>query len=842
MKGFWTVLLVLAITVSASADIIVKTKRDLPDAAILGMAHGKGRGLERPFGKHPVFGRVSLVKTDCTDEQEAGLIAELSADPDIEYAEPDYEYALCRTPNDPMYPDLYGLQKLACEQAWGITTGSDVLVAVIDTGIDYTHPDLAANYAGGYDFYSKDADPMDEYGHGTHVAGTIAAVGNNGVGVVGVNWRVRLLAVKVFGASGSTQASIIAPGIVWAADQGAKVSNNSYGGPGASQVMADAIRYAYSKGHTFICAAGNNNLNILGYHPAGDRYTLSVAASDSSDAKALFSNWGCVDLCAPGVGITSTKLGGGYIAYNGTSMATPHTCGVAALLLSVHPDWTPEQIRQALRLGADDVQETGWDIYSGFGRANAYKTLLVAEPCECRITGLELQSSGEDYAVKAIVRGANLSGWTLEQNISNSGWTPVSSGSGVVNDAHIGIVHVPFGEGVLIRLTAADSGGQAYTDYAETIQPGWLDGRVTDVETGEPIAGAEIVLNRENAAGGSKVWATDADGRYRIPCDPDYYYLQFKATGYHNSLSLVYCRVESGQSVTADYRLTKTTDLGTMSGRVVSGLNGQALSGVAVTPMTGWGSSYMGTAYTSAAGAFGFTGIPDDNVWLYVQKPGYDSRMLAVRGQAQGAIYPQIAMLSANDTGCMGGIIRDAQTNSRIRDALISLYCPYGLVMSNAVPGPLGSYTVCAAPGTWQVVVTSPGYENATDTATLYGGMVDMWYNYWLTPGSSPPPPPPPPPADTEAPTVALTAPGDGTTVSRKTLLSLMASASDNVGVSRVEWRVNGDVVATDETEPYFAQWRTPAAPGKTYTVRAVAYDAAGNTGYSGYARVYTVK
>jgi thermitase len=245
-------------------------------------------------------------------------VRELEAQPQVLYAEPNYIYGAASTiPNDPRFGELWGLHEGAdhdvdAPEAWDLTTGSDsVKVAVVDTGVAYDHPDLAANMLPGYDFIANDNDPRDENGHGTHVAGTIGARGNNGIGITGVNWNVRLIPVRVLGPDGGTTASVT-NGFVYAAQQGAKLVNASLGGGGYSQAMKDAIDAA--TGTLFVVAAGNDGEDNDDVPTYPCNFTspnlVCVAATDDADALADFSNFGAtsVDLAAPGVDILSAWL------------------------------------------------------------------------------------------------------------------------------------------------------------------------------------------------------------------------------------------------------------------------------------------------------------------------------------------------------------------------------------------------------------------------------------------------------------------------------------------------------------------------------------------------------
>lgn len=298
------------------------------------------------------------------------LIDQLAIRSDVAYVEPNFVIQIDKTPNDPSFGLLYGLQKISAPSAWDISTGSaGITTAVIDTGIDYTHPDLAANVwsaptaftvkiggmtitcaAGthGFNAITKSCDPFDDNDHGTHVAGTIGAVGNNGLGVVGVNWNTSIMAAKFLDATGhgtianaidaiefTIQAKLTVP------NANVRVLSNSWSGGGFSQALLDEISSANANDMLFVAAAGNfsSNNDSVPRYPASYNAPniLAVAATDSNDNLATFSDYGSqsVHLGAPGVDIFSLKPGASYQYLSGTSMATPHVSGAAALILSV---------------------------------------------------------------------------------------------------------------------------------------------------------------------------------------------------------------------------------------------------------------------------------------------------------------------------------------------------------------------------------------------------------------------------------------------------------------------------------------------------------------------------
>jgi subtilisin family serine protease len=283
--------------------------------------------------------------------------------------------ALDVTPDDSAWPQQTGLRVAGFPAAWDVTQGSSrVVVAVIDTGVDARHPDLQGAVLPGYDFANGDSDPMDDHGHGTAVAGVIAARTDNHVGGAGICWRCSILPVKVLGASGSGDDTLIAAGIVWATDRGAKVINLSLGGPGTSAELTDAIGYATSKGAIVVAAAGNSGTTTQ-FYPAADPRAISVAATTTGDQRYSWSNYGpWVRVAAPGCNVAPV-LGGGYGSFCGTSSAAPLVSGLVALELSAQPSATPQQMEQALASAARPLPGV---VQSG--RIDAGRTLGLLSP------------------------------------------------------------------------------------------------------------------------------------------------------------------------------------------------------------------------------------------------------------------------------------------------------------------------------------------------------------------------------------------------------------------------------------------------------------------------------
>ncbi len=343
------------------------------------------------------------------------LVESLSAEACLDVPEPDYLVSLADiTPNDTSYSQLWGMPNIKVPKVWEMTTGTGgVVVAVFDSGVQLDHPDLVDNIwvnpseiAGngidddgnfyindlnGWDFYANDDDPTDGLGHGTHVAGTIGAVGNNGIGVAGVCWNTKIMSIKIFGPNGeAAELSNIIAGVYYVITQKlhgipVRVANHSWGGSAYSQYLRDALGIAGEQGILHVAAAGNydsrydfidnRNNDIYPHYPSS--YTLSnmiaVASTTQADDLNSFSHYGVtsVDLGAPGSGIYSCLLGGGYTYKSGTSMATPHVAGVAALMMDYMPHLTWEQVRRALVDGVDSASALSGKSVTG-GRLNAY--------------------------------------------------------------------------------------------------------------------------------------------------------------------------------------------------------------------------------------------------------------------------------------------------------------------------------------------------------------------------------------------------------------------------------------------------------------------------------------
>jgi subtilisin family serine protease len=342
-----------------------------------------------------------LVRADVTGEKLRALAEDMAKDPAVANVETNQIVRALGVPNDPAFSQVYGMSKIQAPALWDSTVGSkQVTVTVIDTGVDYTHPDLAGNIdmSRAWDFIHNNSNAMDDNGHGTHCAGIIGAVGNNGLGVVGVNWNVTIVPIKFIGSDGSGQLSDAVHAIEYSTAIGAAISSNSWGGGGYSPALEAAMKAGSDAGVLWVVAAGNsatNNDESPNSFPANLDIDgiLSVAATDTGDYVASFSNFGKsrIHVAAPGVGILSTFLKSDYKSLNGTSMATPHVAGAAALLKSLYPNITAQEMKRRLIYSSDMTAHLATKVYSA-GRINVFRAAEADATPPATLAGVDITS------------------------------------------------------------------------------------------------------------------------------------------------------------------------------------------------------------------------------------------------------------------------------------------------------------------------------------------------------------------------------------------------------------------------------------------------------------------
>ena len=359
----------------ATKTLLVRLKD--PEQAAVGAEVG-GYSID----PDPYLAKIGWAKVHVPAGQEICAVSALSDSPDVLSVEAEGTMHATFTPNDPYYRDsskVYAPQKISAPGAWDVTLGDpSVTIAVVDTGLDISHPEFQGRVLAGYDFVDNDSAPDDANGHGTHVAGIAAAGTNNGVGIAGICGNCSVLPVRVLDASGVGTWSQVADGIIYAADHGAKIINLSLTGKYPSNAVADAVNYAWNHGALVVAAAGNSDSSEPSYPAAYDK-VVAVAATTTSDSKWGLSNYGnWITVAAPGATVYSTVPGGGYDFKSGTSMAAPHVSGLAGLIWSVNPKLTNQDVWDLITEHADDLGDPGKDEYFGWGRINAAASVHAA--------------------------------------------------------------------------------------------------------------------------------------------------------------------------------------------------------------------------------------------------------------------------------------------------------------------------------------------------------------------------------------------------------------------------------------------------------------------------------
>jgi large repetitive protein len=525
--------------------------------------------------------------------------------PAMEVVEPDYVVFALVTPNDPSFSSLWGLHNtgqtggtgdadIDAPEAWEVARGgSSVVVGVIDTGIDYTHPDLAANMwvnvgeipqngidddgngyvddTRGWDFVSNDSDPADDHYHGTHCAGTIGAVGDNGTGVVGVCHTVRLMALKFLSGSGSGTTSDAIEAVLYATANRATMTSNSWGGGGYSQTLKNAIDAAGNAGLLFVAAAGNSSLNtdVTPSYPGSydSANIISVAASDHKDVLASFSNYGAatVDLAAPGVSIYSTSPGNGYRSLSGTSMACPHVAGACALIKAARPAMNWSDIKAAVLNNVDGVAGMTGKVLKN-GRLNVARSLIIATEPYLTLNTLTSSDNGQQGSVgngNGIINpGEDIALGIVLKNVgaqpavnASTTMTVISAGDKVtVMQGSQSWGNIPVNETVStgatpfilrvaadtatphpfkVRLVTTGDGGLSWTAEAQmtVLTDSTIMGRVTAITGGAGINGA--MVNYTGTSSGSVL--TGADGSYTLNLTNGTYQVRATVAGYNSA-------------------------------------------------------------------------------------------------------------------------------------------------------------------------------------------------------------------------------------------------------------------------------------------------------------------
>ena len=333
---------------------------------------------------------------------EKAVIERLSKNPHIKFAELDRAVRSNFVPNDPYFGSEWHLNKVNAPAAWDLSQGGGVTIAILDSGVDGSHPDLAAQMVPGFNFYDNNSNTADVFGHGTAVAGVAAAASNNGTGVSGVAGQAKIMPIRVSDLNGWAYYSTITQGITYAADHGARIANASFGGVAGSASIQNAAQYMKSKGGLVFVSAGNNGVDE---NVAATTTLIPVSATDESDNRTSWSSYGnFVALAAPGITYTTSR-GGNYEQWMGTSFSSPLAAGVAALMMSAKPSLDGAQIEKLMYSTAVDIGAPGRDIYYGYGRVDAGAAVKAAAG-----TVIAVDSQAPSVAISNLAASSTVSG------------------------------------------------------------------------------------------------------------------------------------------------------------------------------------------------------------------------------------------------------------------------------------------------------------------------------------------------------------------------------------------------------------------------------------------------
>jgi thermitase len=818
---------------------------------------------------------VNIAKVPAGAEQK--VAAALAHNPNVQFAEVDGLTPPTLTPNDPYYANwTWYLKAIHTPLAWDTTTGTGATIAVLDSAIDSNHPDLAANMVPGYNFIKNSTDTVTYTGcpHGTTVAGAAAAVGNNATGTVGVAFSSKIMPLII--ADGSTGClgmwSAMASSITYAADHGVRIINISYGGVGTQyfdSATQSAITYAWNKGAIVFASAGNNTTDIVTY-PAADQNAVGVAATDVSGNAAVFSNYGnWVSLSAPGQGIFTTDyegtpgyISGDYTSAAGTSYASPIAAGVAALVFAANPSLTNVQALNILKQTADDFGMPGTDPYYGAGQVNAVRAVSAA-----------LGTTYQDTVPPTITytSGNNGQGVMIFSLTNNS-----------VQD-NVGISKVElykdgalYANGNLPALFAWDMtkevNGSSHTfqakayDYSgnvalSSISTYKVDNVPPTISFTNPTNGASVSgavtlsVNTSDADSGINYvsYRLDNSQLNNAPIAP--YSLNWNSAsttdGTHYVSAIAYDRAGNTTTVT----IPVTTQNGTPAD-------------TAAPTNPGFYRPLQPTIGTIVWGTYNIVANANDNVGIVKMEIYKDNQLFAtvtsMGGQSCPVIYP--FWCASWDTTKEGNgahtlMVKayDAAGNVAASTAYpVTVQNPY-LTSDTAAPSiPQNLAGVAASTNqinlSWSASTDNAAvagynvYRNGAKissvTTTSYadvGLAASTTYAYAVaafdaagntsaqsaavtvsTGGSL---------ADTSAPVTAITLPVNGATISGT--VAVAATASDNVGVTKVEFYKDGSLVGTSTSTPYSFNWVTTTAANGAHTLQTKSYDAAGNVGAS---------
>src|SRR5437667_202265 len=828
----------------------------------------------------------------------AGAVRRYHANPNVLYAEPDfYVQAVTTTPTDPLWSQQYDMVKIAAPTAWDTQTNAgDVIVAIIDTGIDFTHPDLQGNLwtdpgnstTHGFTCMNGtcSAGGSDDFGHGTHVAGTIGAFANNGAGIAGINWKVQLLSVKFLDSNGSgliSDATITFNKVLTLIQQGFKIrmTSNSWGGGGFRQSLKDAMSQVEAAGAVNVCAAGNSgqNADASPMYPGAydNRGIISVLASDQNDVGAGFTNYGVasVDIAAPGVNTLSTVPTSscalcdpsGYKLLSGTSMATPHVSGVLAAMFHKNSALTANQARDVLLDPAsyDALSDTLASTSSTGGRLNFAKSIANPLLFSPKLNNFPVLSMGPNVSVAAGgLVNLTASVADADNDPLRMVWTKAANAGSLWLFGSMLNSLFPNASGNSVSFTAPSPARTAVMAYDASVadgRGGGAHGRdyVTvspSANPGQPPSGT-LTVSPTTAPAGSTITvsfpATDPEGG---PVSWDLW------IGMQSGTSGSCCYSGSSTTVTLNnagvYRfstqaINRELNLSTRQSAVVriGGATGvppiasavlDKVSGTAplrvnidMSGSTDPDGTIIGYSMNCGGGAF-TSGSPSSHGSCFFDTPG--TYWLSLEAEDNGfnfdvlSAYVVVTPPASADTTPPSVNMTSPAPGSTVWGVIT--------VSASASDAGAGGQRVVFyrdSPGVFIGSATGSPYSISWDTSTAAAGTHTLYAVATDNAGNS---------ATSAtvtisvaaaagpAPVVSITSPANNSTVTRKSTATIKASVTASSSpISRVDFLVNSSVICSSTSTPYTCNWPVPGPGNRNYQLQIKAFDRAGKEGDS---------
>jgi len=778
------------------------------------------------------------------------ILAELKSDPEIEFAQWNYLYEPDLTPNDPSYSLQWAHPISMAPSGWDITTGNpSVVVAAIGTGVKWDHVDLANNiwtntdevpdntidddgngYADdvrGWNFSASNNNPQDGNGHETSVAGVIAAQGNNSLGIAGVCWVCKIMPLKV-----DYTTLDVAEAIDYAVDNGAKVVNMSFGNYdiskyGTDTIVEQAINNGLANGVMMISTAGNDSVSTKRY-PAALPQVIAVSSIDSSSQRSSFSNYGeWVDVAAPGTSILSTNMLGGYSSVNGTSFSAPYVAGLAGLMFSQYPTLSLADARLKIEYSTEKLST---DKYIGSGRVSVSRTLASGtRPIIFSI--IKKPWNNETFPANSVIEiwGTAL-GDSYELQYRDSiqiEWTDFATGSEVVNGT-LGFLDansLSLSGWAMVRLvTHAGLETDSHTATLFISSPVPVDTVSPTVTLTQPLDGSSVnapLMMSANASDDRAVTKVEfyLDGLLRSwDTTSPYSTLMPITNGPHTGYAKAYdmagnTATSSTASFTVDDTIPPTITLtapadGTSTSSPVN-LTATASDNVSVSRVEFYADNNLLGSDTS----FPYTITADLAAGNHVSyAKAFDtsnntSNSTSINFSVLDVIDPVATLVSPLDNSSVNSPISiSGSATDNLGVVLIELYVDGAKIGSASSSFHTLSYTLSAGPHS----AFAKAYDAAGNSATSSSVSFTV--------------------LDTTSPTVAIISPLNNSQVNRNTTVTISANASDNVAIQKIEFYVNNSLKCTDTSSAYSCTWLVPHQKNEVYTLRANAFDVAGNT------------